>query len=602
MAKVTPSTLHTPPLLRRFWTWLGGVGSATVALSTVLGLVVALVWQTQTAQRWALHREIVSDALVQTQRLAWAATLSPSEDSTARSALLESKQRLSQLFSVLLNGGKLDQQSVSPLPAQLQPGFAEAARWWFRIERAATTLASLPAGTEQNKNVGNLSAAVERFATSFELWADAKRQDLPPLALNTAIQVERLSHILNATQGASASRERLGNPTQIPVLLEAIQGDIDTLLNGEVTKNIKPASPKDRERLLAFRSDAAVLVKLASGVKESLPKLSEGLESGKTIALETELLRRQLSVLLKQLNDDEEPLRWLIITTELLMLALVGLARAQYLLNQSKAQTARIEQQALSLIQSQQGDADIDAKRDGAAAALKGVLAALQQTAESTQKATEQAGASVHIQAQQLQNAGHAVLQLAHAFHTISTQSTAAAKTALQSEQSANQGQLTAHEALRQWEQLREDMRRTAAGLRRAGEASRALGDALETLPTDEQHELTPLVIQTREALRDAVAGLAAGTQHMTQGENHSKAVAAMLAQHQSAWVTLLDRVEVCAGSAAAQAEGALILAKTLSKTGQSYNGDPHREPAQLPRSPDEPDFKLQLPNADERH
>ena len=562
--------MQASQLPQRMWQWLGGQASYSLAAFVLAGLVASGIWQTYTAKRWDLHREVVSEALVQTQRLAWAATVAPADDPIARSALLESKQRLAQIFSVLLNGGTLDQSTIAPLSGSLQVEFAEAARWWFRIERAATAMLALPSDTAQGPRISSLSDAVEQFVTSYQTWADPQRADLPPLALETSILVERLSHLLNAQNMSAVARNRLGTPTQIPVLLARIQQNVETMLNPEPAKAVKAAQGKDRERLLSLRSDLAVLVKQASGIQERLPKLSEGIDSGRTIAIETEQLRRQLSVLFKKMDDREAPLRWLLIVLELLALGLIGLARAQHLLRLEKEHAETVQQHAIQLLNAQSGqDATLEAKREGAEAALRGVLAALQQTAESTQKATEQAGASIQMQAQLLIDAGKAVLQLAHAFHNVSTQATAAAKTALLSRQDVNQGQTKVVDTVKQWELLREDIQKTASGLRRTGEASRALGEAVNSLPPEMAGELTPLLDQTREALREAVAGLAAGTQHIREGQQQTTNLVGMLSSHETAWLQMLNNVEQCAGSAANQAEGALSLAKTLSRSGQ---------------------------------
>ena len=573
-------------LSKAIWRWLGNSGNTPIAIVLVIFLIVSTGWHVYVNRRWDLHRDVLSEAIVHTQRLAWATMLAPTDDSAALSALLDSKQRLGRLVSVLLNGGRLDNKSIPPLPVQFQTEFAESARWWFRIERAATALQAMPADNPSGASLASVSDYFERFVNRYENWAEPNRTDLPSIAFETAILVERLSHSLNSQAMSPTLRLRIGDATQIPSNLSRIQANIESMINGDPARQLAPAKGKTRDRLIDFRSDLAVLVKYSSSMGEQLPRMAESLDSARVISMETDQLRVRLTNLSHQLTDQEAPLRWLLISSELLLLVVIGIARAQFLIAQAKDKSNAIEQQAIDIIQAQtEAEATLEAKREGATAALKGVLAVLQQTAENTHKATEHASNSVHIQAQQLMNAGQSVLQLAHAFHNMSQQTTAVAKTTLTSRQEAQDGQTKAMDAARQWELLRQDIQGTAAGLRRAGEASRALGAALADLPQEHSVLLQPLLLQARDALREAVASLASSTLRMSQGETYNRSLIVLMSQHQSAWVYMLDKVEQCAGSAAAQAESALALAKSLnrsSKTAIASMEQNDRLPAQL--------------------
>jgi hypothetical protein len=103
--------------------------------------------------------------------------------------------------------------------------------------------------------------------------------------------------------------------------------------------------------------------------------------------------------------------------------------------------------------------------------------------------------------------------------------------------------------------------------MRRAGVASRELSEALASLPEEVRALIEPMVQTTREALRDAVGGLAAGTQRIGAGQRSSRQAATVLSQNQAGMDTLLERLERCAGSSAVQAEIALNLAKILITT-----------------------------------
>jgi chromosome segregation ATPase len=198
--------------------------------------------------------------------------------------------------------------------------------------------------------------------------------------------------------------------------------------------------------------------------------------------------------------------------------------------------------------------------------ALRGVIAALQQLAQNTAMAVEQSNQTVNAQTEALRANAQIVLQLAHAFHNISTETTGVAKTALKSQQKLGEHHQSANEAVGHWEDVRGQLMKTASNLRKAGEASRLLSQAITALPKDQKAGIAELMTQTREALRDAVGGLAESTAQLNYGEKQAKDVSKALGDTQQQWIELLNRIEVCAGTASAHTQTALGVSKNLSR------------------------------------
>jgi uncharacterized protein YoxC len=214
-----------------------------------------------------------------------------------------------------------------------------------------------------------------------------------------------------------------------------------------------------------------------------------------------------------------------------------------------------------------------DQKREGAHAALEGVLKAL-----NSNQQLEHRGTLMQIgqQLEELNNSGRAVLQFAKSFHQLSAQGTQVVKSTLNSEQRNTKAESHMEIMQTQLEGLRSDIRSAAQGLRKAGEVSRQLLGRLDASQMEltltepgNSRQLQQLVEQSQQALKESIEGLVLASQKINAGQHESNKLAEYMAVNQTAWSNLLSQVEQVAESASQESESALRLAKRLMEKSQ---------------------------------
>lgn len=253
------------------------------------------------------------------------------------------------------------------------------------------------------------------------------------------------------------------------------------------------------------------------------------------------------------------------------LLAVIGLVLAfqWYIHQKTTALNRRIQMLSRALHSQQQNDQ----KREGAHAALEGVLKALSQNQQ-----LEHRGTLVQIgqQLEELSHSGQAVLKFAKSFHQLSTQGTQVVKATLNSEQRNTKAEGHMDLVQAQLEGLRSDIRNAAQGLRKAGEVSRQLlrrldASQMELTLTEPENsrQLQQLVEQSQQALKESIEGLVLASQKINMSQNEFSKLAEYMAVNQTAWSNLLNQVEMVAESASHESENALMLAKRLMSKSQ---------------------------------
>ena len=253
------------------------------------------------------------------------------------------------------------------------------------------------------------------------------------------------------------------------------------------------------------------------------------------------------------------------------LLAAIGLSLGFHWFTHRKtlALSRRIQMLSRALHSQQENDQ----KREGAHAALEGVLKAL-----NSNQQLEHRGTLMQIgqQLEELNQSGRAVLQFAKSFHQLSNQGTQVVKSTLNSEQRNAKAENHMEIMQIQLEGLRSDIRSAAQGLRKAGEVSRQLLGRLDasqmelTLTEPENsRQLQQLVEQSQQALKESIVGLVLASQKINMGQNESNKLAEYMAVNQTAWSNLLSQVEQVAESASQESESALRLAKRLMNKSQ---------------------------------
>jgi hypothetical protein len=534
--------------------------------------------------------------MVLSQRMAWASNLVLSEDQNALSSLKESKSRISLLLITLQHGGRIDGQSVAPLIAPLQPLAVEINKIWQPLENATTSVLEGEPVAANDPRFKTIRVGLDQATLTLEKLI-AERRHLSPKDVNELsamddllFSLQAVSQVLSLTEPGSRPITIDVDPERIVQSLSLSQAVIDRLMNGNRDANFRPATESERQRLLSLRNDLAVALKTADEVSPLLPKLSANIQASRLVGKLSEALRIQLSMTKRKLSDPLEIPRWAGLMAALILLMLSN-RMSQHLLHRELRQQVEQANEALkpsltnassdsktstsmAVSVSDTGQLMDDAylKQESPPAnestnvALRGVIAALQQLAQNTAMAVEQSNQTVNAQTEALRANAQIVLQLAHAFHNISTETTGVAKTALKSQQKLGEHHQSANEAVGHWEDVRGQLMKTASNLRKAGEASRLLSQAITALPKDQKTGIAELMTQTREALRDAVGGLAESTAQLNYGEKQAKDVSKALGDTQQQWIELLNRIEVCAGTASAHTQTALGVSKNLSR------------------------------------
>lgn len=241
----------------------------------------------------------------------------------------------------------------------------------------------------------------------------------------------------------------------------------------------------------------------------------------------------------------------------------------------------------LSLALRTQGESD--QTRLGATLALEGVLAAIENTRNVDHK---QALMQLGTQLEELKRSGQKTLEFAHAFHKLSSQATSLAKAALTNNQRNIKADGTVEQVREQLDALRDDVRNSAQGLRKAGEVSRLMLAEIQQAgvqsPSDQvayalhASNLQNLITQSQQALKEAIEGLVLATQKINSGHVEANKLAEHLAVNHTAWSNLLEQIEQYAESASSQSEQALQMAKHLIKTTKISHDQAAKAPPQL--------------------
>jgi hypothetical protein len=608
----TPAQRAVPsPLRQRLLLWGSGV-----CLVSAFGLGT---WQWHVNRQLELQKELLVEATVLAQRMAWASNLVLSEDQNALASLKESKSRVGLLLLTLQMGGRLEGRSYAPLLSHLQPLAQELNKIWQPLENACTNVLEGEPVAVNDPRFKAIRVGLDQASLSMEkIIAEHRRnspKDVNELAAmdDLLFSLQAVSQVLSLTEPGARPLLTGVDPEKIVQTLSLSQAVVDRLMTGHKDSNLKPAPELERVRLLTVRNDLASALRSADSVSALLPKLSANIEASRQVGKHSETLRIQLMLARRKLADPLE-------TTRLLLATLLGVLGFMLLrFSQDRKANAEVGTDAHSVTTSAQQVAfssSTDAastasagataaptqstaaqatgtsaqndrghastmdhphdvldpapankdNADSSQAALKGVISALQQLAQNTGKAVEQSEQTIKAQAETLKANAQLVLQLAHAFHNISTETTEVARSALKSQQQLGEHQDTASQAIGHWEDVRNQLMKTASKLRKAGEVSRELSQRIEKLPPEEKSAMADLMAQTREALRDAVTGLAEGSVQINYGQRQAQEIAEVLGVSQQQWIELLGRVEVCAGTAAAHTQTALGVSKNLSR------------------------------------
>ncbi|MCE2680197.1 MAG: hypothetical protein LW629_07040 [Burkholderiales bacterium] len=324
----------------------------TLSVISALTLTGLGAWQGSSIYQLSLQKELLSEAMVLSQRMAWASNLVLSEDQNALSSLKESKSRISLLLITLQHGGRIDGQSVAPLIAPLQPLAVEINKIWQPLENATTSVLEGEPVAANDPRFKTIRVGLDQATLTLEKLI-AERRHLSPKDVNELsamddllFSLQAVSQVLSLTEPGSRPITIDVDPERIVQSLSLSQAVIDRLMNGNRDANFRPATESERQRLLSLRNDLAVALKTADEVSPLLPKLSANIQASRLVGKLSEALRIQLSMTKRKLSDPLEIPRWAGLMAALILLMLSN-RMSQHLLHRELRQQVEQANEAL---------------------------------------------------------------------------------------------------------------------------------------------------------------------------------------------------------------------------------------------------------------
>lgn len=631
-----------------------------VALLT--GTLCALV-NSRTGVQNANQTQIAGDALMHSQRIGKAAPNAIQGNADAFRQLDDSRSQFNADLGTMTQGGAIGNQKIGlPLP-QMGNILRDVQKAWSGSNQAALTI------LERRQELTGFGSTLKKLNVQSPLLQDMTQQLLLLKVQGgaTSREISAAGELVMLTQRLGRSANALltgeGANSDTATLLGKDTASFGALIDGFLRGSIMLQLPQvhdaqTRQLLgelhLAFvsyqQSVATILV--------NLHNFTVARQAEQVIVSENEMLKQQLSVLQNAYRTHQDALRWpfwaalgsgmlalacacciaLVIVQDtrdraqeaVLQDQQADAKRLQAQLQDEQAKGANAQNQAaiLRLMNELQEVADGDltvqatVSEDitGAIAdsvnytveELRGLMGRVTTTAESVMSASAQARHSSNQllltsrqQSREIQETGHAVLDMAQQITNVSRSANASAEVAQQSVSAADQGARAMDNAIRGMNDIREQMQETAKRVKRLGESSQEIGEITELISdiTEQTNvlalnaaiqaasageagrgfsvvaeEVQRLAERSGEATRqigalvrtiqadthDAVAAMEKSTQSVVEGARLSDAAGAALSEIRQVSTRLAELIQSISFSAEQQATSANGVAKNI--------------------------------------
>ncbi len=498
----------------------------TLVVLGAIGLIAVLIFDGLQQQRSPLPTAVASQALLQTQRLAKSASQSLEGDGAALDELQGSAQALDRAMDGLIAAAGVSGKAESPaLKAALPRAQAMQANVATVLAQRATLVQS-----------ADLVRAIERQATALQESVES----VSALKLQqgaAAAEVAAVGQLLMLSQRIPYGVSRLltakgVNRDRLVTLgkdLSVFRALLEALIKGST--ELRLSAPRDRlqqERLGGLLQQFEALQDPASSLLNKLQGLSSARVAQAAILADSDLLSRQLELVVAQVSGASEELwpTYAMAASSLLLLLLdsLGWLRLFVIRQQERAALADSQRIVAQRLQSQarrsndanqtailrlmnelqlvaEGDltqqATVSEDITGAIAdsvnytveELRSLVAQVQGTASRVTDTTEQVDTtSVELlaasseQLREIRDTGEAVLQMAGRIVQVSSQAQLMSHVAQQSLAAADRGSTSVQATIGGMHVIRDQIQDTSKRIKRLGESSQEIGEITELI------------------------------------------------------------------------------------------------------------------------
>ncbi len=511
------------PFRRQMQIWL-----PTLLLSLLVAFFLLQLDARQATNASHWYRQL-GDALMQSQRVAKAASQAIAGDPIAFGQLSDGRRAMSQALATLARGDGDEQ----PVPSRVEPDLRTLSLIWSKSDQAVTVILNqdllLQSLTGMRRDVMRFEPQMLRDAQA--VLANRLR------AGASAREVAAAGELVTLTQAIAKDVNELilsGAPDRsIEMRLRQSVIDLgeltDAMLDGNERVRIAAVSdPEVRRALAALKQAVTGVAPQVSGILASMPRLQQARKAERHVFEDSEVVQVLLEAIRTKLQARDALRFWNVVGASVFgaiaLLALFGLFRAFLSESEQRANEAerheaaarRQELQAKSTNDQNQaailrlmnelqevadGDLTVQATVSeditGAIAdsvnytieELRGVVGRINRTADQVNDASTRAQvtasslqAASEQQSREIRDTGEAVLRMARQINEVSTRAAESVQVARQSLGASEEGSRAVDNAIAGMNGIRDQIQETAKRIKRLGESSQEIGEIVELI------------------------------------------------------------------------------------------------------------------------
>lgn len=503
-------------------------------LAANLLALAALGWvQAQRTWSASLKTQLAAELLMHSQRLGKAAPNAVQGNPEAFRQLAQSRAAINQGLHALQAGGYWEAQVLMPDDGEMAARIAAIARQWLPSDQAAATVLEQEAaltGFRRTLQTINRSSPV-LLELSEQVATLLAQSGASPHEVAAAGQLVMLTQRLGKGANEFLTADGINQDTAFLLGRDAntFQDIVDAFIDGSPVMRLSPASNADaRGKLTELRTHFQAYRSELAGILGKLAHFIAAKEAERAIFNDNEALREHLLDLQQVYRSQASGSDWAGIALPFVgaSAVMLAVALASLMLRDSRRRAHDAERQrqqaqndeAAARQLNQQNQAailrlmnELQEVADGNLAQratvseditgaiadsinvtleeLRALLAQVQAMAQRVAVACDSSRAMAADllslaarQTEDIQQTGHAVLQMTAQIHSVSQAAGESAQVAQASVQAAQQGEAAVQDAVRSMQQLRGQMQETAKRVKRLGESSLEIGDITELI------------------------------------------------------------------------------------------------------------------------
>ncbi|MEO0317872.1 MAG: hypothetical protein RL404_1549 [Pseudomonadota bacterium] len=501
--------------------------------ASLLGLA-ALAWvHAQLTWSAALKTQLAGELVMHSQRLGKAAPNAVQGNAEAFRQLAQSRAAINLGLHALQAGGDWDGQAVTPDTGEMAARIAAIARQWLASDGAAATLLEHEAaltGFRRTLQTLNQSSPV-LLELSEQVATLLAQSGASPHEVAAAGQLVMLTQRLGKGANEFLTADGINQNSAFLLGRDAntFQDIVLAFIDGSPVMRLPPASNADaRAKLVELRTQFDAYRARLAGILGKLADFIAAKDAERALFNDNEALREHLLDLQQVYRAQAAGNDWtgialpvVGVSAVLLAVALAAMmlrdANLQRIEAERRRQQAQVDEEAARQLNQQNQTAivrlmnELQEVADGNLALsatvseditgaiadslnvtleeLRALLAQVQATARRVGDACDSSRVTAADllslaarQAEDIQQTGQAVLQMAAQIQGVSQAADESAQVAQASVQAAQQGEAAVQDAIRSMQQLREQVQETAKRVKRLGESSLEIGDITELI------------------------------------------------------------------------------------------------------------------------